>query len=196
MSAAMHIYDQRGQRKYLTLTEWQSFLRAAAAAPDEVRTFCETLAYTGCRISEALALTAARVDTGDGMVVIESLKKRRRGIYRTVPVPPAFLDRLERTHGLKATHALPDRGSAMRLWPWSRATAWRRVCEVMEAAGITGLHATPKGLRHGFGIRAISSGVPLNMAQKWLGHARLETTAIYADATGPEERQFAQRMWG
>ena len=65
----------------------------------------------------------------------------------------------------------------------------------MVAAGITGLHATPKGLRHGFGIKAVTSDVPLNMTQKWLGHARLSTTAIYTNATGDEEKQIAERMW-
>jgi integrase len=33
------------------------------------------------------------------------------------------------------------------------------------------------------------------MMQKWLGHARIETTAIYANAVGPEERAIASRMW-
>ena len=35
---------------------------AAAKAPREVRTFCGVLHATGCRISEALALTTDRVD--------------------------------------------------------------------------------------------------------------------------------------
>ncbi len=38
------------------------FLSASQKASREVRTFCLVLAYTGCRISEALALTADRVD--------------------------------------------------------------------------------------------------------------------------------------
>jgi site-specific recombinase XerD len=33
------------------------------------------------------------------------------------------------------------------------------------------------------------------MVQKWLGHANLATTAIYANAIGPEEKQLAERMW-
>jgi integrase/recombinase XerD len=41
----------------------------------------------------------------------------------------------------------------------------------------------------------VTSEVPLNMAQKWLGHARISTTAIYANATGPEEKLIAGRMW-
>jgi len=65
----------------------------------------------------------------------------------------------------------------------------------MTAAGISGPHATPKGLCHGFGIKAVTSGVPLNVLQKWLGYSALSTTAIYADATGPEAKQIAERMW-
>jgi integrase len=63
------------------------------------------------------------------------------------------------------------------------------------AAAIRGLCATPKGVRHGFGIKAVTSEVPLNMTQKWLGHARLATMAIYTDAVGPEEQKIAERMW-
>lgn len=191
----MRLYDLNGQRKYLTPVERTGFLQAAKGAPDDVRTFCGTLAYTGCRISEALALTAARVDLSDGVLVIESLKKRRKGVYRAIPVPPPFLKALDHAHDLTAARMQPDGGAGLRLWQWSRATAWRRVCDVMEAAGITGLHATPKGLRHGFGIKAVASQVPLNMTQRWLGHAQLSTTSIYLDAVGAEEKQLAERMW-
>jgi integrase len=58
-----------------------------------------------------------------------------------------------------------------------------------------GPHATPKGLRHGFGIHAIRSGVPLNLVQRWLGHSSMTTTAIYLQAIGDEERTIAARMW-
>jgi integrase/recombinase XerD len=66
---------------------------------------------------------------------------------------------------------------------------------VMVAAGLDGPHASPKGLRHGFGVAAVSAGIPLNLVQKWLGHAQLTTMAIYADAVGEEEQSIAARMW-
>ncbi len=49
-------------------------------------------------------------------------------------------------------------------------------------------------LRHGFGV-AVSAGIPLNLVQRWLGHAPLTATAIYADAVGAEEKDIARRMW-
>src|SRR4051794_10414664 len=57
-------------------------------------------------------------------------------------------------------------------------------------------HASPKGLRRGFGVAAVSAGIPLNLVQKWLGHAQLTTTAIYANAVGAEGKDIASRIWG
>jgi integrase len=37
--------------------------------------------------------------------------------------------------------------------------------------------------------------IPLPIVQRWLGHSRLETTAIYLDVSGDEERELAKRLW-
>jgi len=55
--------------------------------------------------------------------------------------------------------------------------------------------ATPRGLRHGFGVACIGALVPETLLQRWLGHARLSTTAIYAAVAGPEEYALAARLW-
>jgi integrase len=179
----------------LTPAEREAFLKAADEAEREVRTFCATLAHTGCRISEALALTADRVDLKDGTIVIESAKKRRTGIYRAIPVPPVLLDMLNLVHDVRTSQKRRDRGKEVRLWSWSRTKGWYVVCDVMKAAKIRGPHATPKGLRHAFGIKAITCGVPINTLQQLFGHAQLSTTSIYADAMGAEKRQLVERMW-
>ncbi|WP_297109167.1 tyrosine-type recombinase/integrase [uncultured Devosia sp.] len=177
-----------GRRKYLTPDERQRFIETAWTWPDpSVGTLCLLLAYSGCRISEALALAAAGIDHGERCIAFRSLKKRGAVVIRTVPLPDDVIARF--------LVMIPS-GDA-RLWPISRSTAWQRIKSVMQAAGIgQGIHATPKGLRHGFGIHAIRSGVPLNLVQRWLGHADIATTAIYTDALGAEEREFAGRMWG
>ena len=188
----MSLHDQAGGRKYLTREEHARFLQAADQAPRDVRAFCHTLAWTGCRISEALALTAERVDVATGTITFETLKKRQRGLFRTVPVPPELATMLDLVFGLRGL-----RGPAAKrpLWSWSRATAWRRVKEVLAAAGIEGAQASPKGLRHAMGVAAVGQGIPLNLVQRWMGHAQLTTTAIYAEAVGEEERSIAARMW-
>jgi integrase len=191
----MRLHTLDGARKYLTAGERNAFLREAARGDRAARTLCMTLAYAGCRLSEALALTVDRVDLAAGVLVVESLKKRRTGVYRSVPVPPALLDALDLVHGIRELQSRRGKGRGIRLWPWSRMTGWRVVHAVMEAAGLDGPQASPKGLRHGFGVAAVSAGIPLNLVQKWLGHAQLTTTAIYADAVGSEEKDIARRMW-
>ena len=121
-----------------------------------------------CGAALARSRTARQIDLSGRVVVFESLKKRRRGVFRAVPVPPELLDTLDMVHGIREAQR---RGQVQALlWPWSRMTGFRRVQEVIAAAGIpNGPHACPKGLRHGFGVQAVSQGIALNMVQKWLG---------------------------
>ena len=62
----MQLFDAEGRLLYCPEAERRAFLAAASRAPREVRTFCGTLHATGCRISEALALTARQVDLTAG----------------------------------------------------------------------------------------------------------------------------------
>jgi len=63
-------------------------MAAAARAARPVRTLCAVLHTTGCRISEALALTPEQLDLPGRAMVFKTLKKRCSGVYRAVPVPP------------------------------------------------------------------------------------------------------------
>lgn len=179
------LFDAHANRKYLVARERQAFVRAAFDECEAVATFCLTMAFTGARISEALAITAERIDVADEVIVFETLKQRRAGVFRAVPIPRALIDTLERHKA----------GCVGRLWPWGRTHAWKLVKSVMRKAGIAEGLCKPKALRHAFAVEAGQKGIPLNIVQRWLGHARIETTAIYAAAIGDEERNLARRAW-
>jgi len=155
--------------------------------------FLLTLLWTGTRVSECLALTAASFQLQSGIVSVVTLK-RRCPVVREVPVPDALVEALNREFGLSRRQSQP-RLTRKRLWGFSRWTAWRLVKAVMTEAGISGCSACPRGLRHGFGAGAVQAGIPVTLLQRWLGHARLETTAIYANLSGPEERDIAGKFW-
>ncbi len=72
---------------------------------------------------------------------------------------------------------------------------WKHIKAVMLAADIHGIHATPKGLRHGFGVRMAQKTRNPRLIQKLLGHKYLETTAIYMDLVGEEERAEVLGAW-
>jgi len=197
----MRLHDGSGNRLYLNAEERADFLAAARKRPARDRTVCETLHYTGCRPSELIEITPARIDLSGGTVTLRTLKKRTdttgrpRTVYRAVPVPPDYLDTLNTAHAVREAQRSKKR-AGVPLWPLSRVRVWQIVKEVMIEAGIPDApHRTCKGLRHGFGINATTNGVQLNMLKKWMGHASIETTAIYADAIGKEEQDIASRMW-
>lgn len=192
------LYDQRGNRLYLNHEERAAFLEAARTSDRQLKCLCHVLHYSGCRISEALELTPRRIDLLDQSLRIRTLKKRAAKIvYRDIPLPPPLIESLDNVFGIRETQKRGQRKELdMRLWPWSRVHAWRLIKGIMDTADIPeGPHKTPKGLRHGYGVHAMRSGIQLNMLQKWMGHADMKTTAIYANALGEEERQIAARMW-
>lgn len=112
----MRLFDGEGRRLYFTEDERRAFMAAAAKAPREVRSFCGVLHSTGCRISEALALTPQQIDLSGRVVVFESLKKRKAGVFRAVPVPPELLDTLDLVHSIREAQRRGEDAKAL-LWP-------------------------------------------------------------------------------
>jgi hypothetical protein len=55
--------------------------------------------------------------------------------------------------------------------------------------------ANPESVAPRFCGRSGTKKHPLNVVQRRLGHARIETTAIDASAIGDEERNLARRAW-
>jgi integrase len=187
------LYDERGRRKYLVPPERKAFLDAALDAGGKTASFCAVLVLTGARISEVLALTPQRIDDGNQAIHFETLKRRKRGITRAVPVPRKLLVLLDGVHGYRdAQHDSKCAGG--RLWTWSRTTAWRRVKAVMHSASTPEHVSQPKSLRHAFGAAATMNNVGLPMIQRWLGHSDINSTAIYTTLVGPEERKLAERV--
>jgi integrase len=184
--SARSAYDRAGRRKYLTKNEGQKFLHSALLLPRLEALFCLTLYYTGCRISEALSLRCEDVDYESKAVLIRSLKKRTKSESRRVPIPEFLAKQLRETG---------QSSEADAIWKFSRTKGWRIVKRVMAAARISGIHATTKGLRHGFGVRGAMVQIPVSLIQGWMGHSDASTTAIYLAVKDEEERELIEKTW-
>jgi len=179
------LHDRFGYRKYLNVDERDRFYRAVQIVEADVdRCFALILFYTGCRISEALRLTEDQVDLSERCLVFRTLKQRGETKHRAVPVPDDLIALLV---------SLPHGGG--KFFPFGRTTAWGRIKAIMEKADLEGIKATPKGLRHSHAIAALTEQTPLPVIQRWLGHAKIETTSIYCDYVGVEERALAEKLW-
>jgi len=191
----MRIFDTEGNRLYLTSSEVEQFLKLAKEQDPKLRTLAETMVFTGCRISEALQLSARSIERESNKIIFKSLKKRRGDIYRAVPVPANLIDLLTIGHDLIKKQK-KEKDSKILLWSWSRQHAFELIRKMMVEAEIPeGKHRSPKGIRHAYGVNAITKGIPINMLQKWMGHADIKTTSIYANAIGKEEADIASKMW-
>ncbi len=184
------LLTRRGLRKYLTPEERAALIAAAKSLRSRpARSFCLTLALTGARISEPLEVTPQHIDVAARTITLRTLK-RRKLVHRVIPVSDDLLEMLELIHDIHNRKKAGD-----PLWPIDRATAHRWVKQAMLIAGVGGPPASAKGLRHGFAIAALEKNVPLNVVSRWLGHSNLQTTTIYANFTGSEERGLSARMW-
>lgn len=189
----MRLHASDGTRLYLDERERAAFIAMCQDMPEPICSFSLLLVYSGCRLSEARHLTTADVLLTERSVCLRTLKRRSNTEYRYVPIPQALCDRLIMLRDSGDT----DRPYLFsdRTFPPTRIEAYRWVKSVMGELGYTGPKATPKGLRHTFGAHAIIRGVQLQMLQRWMGHASMDTTAIYSTLIGKEEREIAKRMW-
>lgn len=185
---------------YLLLPEIRKLLAVVKHANHHL--LLSTLWHTGGRISEILALTPSSfdLDPRGSYVSLTTLKQRgrpRRGALsqrpaRMVPiVDPVYVRELETyfaTYGLKRHE---------RLWPITRHAAAKRLqvaaVELRDAGGpdLVG-EISPHTFRHSFAVNAILHGVPLTVAQAWLGHANLSSTAIYTQVLAAETGHLMQ----
>jgi integrase/recombinase XerD len=201
----MRLFDPNGHRLYLTVEEIQRFLKAVKEEDDpRNRVLCQLMVYTGCRPTEALELTAERVLLSEREVVFRTIKKRKydqRGRlkspqYRHVPVPDQLIESMDLVFNIRKLLKKKETASEP-LWKMSRTTHWSLIKRNMDRADIKGKHATPKGLRHSFGVSMLSGDkpCPINVLSQLMGHTSSKTTEIYLQATGQEKRKLVMQAW-
>jgi integrase/recombinase XerD len=134
-----------------------------------------TVCYaTGLRISEAIRLTPAAIDSKRMVIRVEQGKGRKD---RYVMLPPTLLDMLRnywrRTH--PGEWLFPGRSAGQHVHPLTINLTCR---EVARRCGI-GKPVAPHALRHAFAVHLLEAGTDLRTIQLLLGHRNLSTTARY-----------------
>ena len=138
------------------------------------------LLLTGCRLGEIQTLQW-RFITGDGMELPDTKTGARR-----IPLPQAarvVLSALPRRPGNPYVIAgkMPGKHATDLQHPWRRIRA---------RAGLTGVRI--HDLRHTYASNAVSSGMPIQMVGRLLGHTQLQTTMRYAHLADDPVKQAAE----
>jgi len=129
------------------------------------------LAETGMRRGEALALTWDNVDFDQGWI---RLWETKGGKARSIPMTVKSRSILSTIDSWCTFYD----GPFLSIKPSSFTDAWNAAKKKMGLAGDRGF--TPHCLRHGFATRLVQAGVSIVTVKDLLGHAKIETTLIYA----------------
>lgn len=160
----------------LDKNEQHRLIRTALAEKDLRNTaIILTLLFSGLRVSELVALTPDDVKIGErgGSITVRAGKGNK---FREVPIPRDLRKCL-------GEYIVTKRSTSEYLFegqrdPWLTPRAVQLLCKkIGEKAKIDDL--TPHVLRHTLAHNLVAAGVTLDKVAAILGHASLNTTAIY-----------------
>ena len=176
--------------RFLTPLEVAEMFGAAEASPRDCM-LLKCLYFLGLRNSEAMNLNTEDIDTMNKTVKVIQGKGRKD---RYVPVPGDFAGELRLFIGGRKGLLFAGRGGKGNL---SDRHIRRIVKFYAQKANVRKYEEVhPHTLRHSYATHLQNSGVPLNVIQNLLGHARLETTAIYTHMGLDKAREFVETAFG
>lgn len=143
------------------------------------------LRFTGARISEVAGIDdQVDVDYRAGDVTLAVLKRHnphKKNMRKMVSVPPQAVNKLARYLA-----QYPEmKGKAFSV---NRSNFFRLFQKLTLDCGFSKTLAHPHVLRHTRALEMVRAGVPLTIVQQILGHANLNTTAVYLQFSGQEAK--------
>ena len=182
-----HVPGNKG-KKYpgtaITPADTQALMAACAETVhgQRMRALVATLAGTGLRISEALALTPADVNFEDRFVTVQKGKGGKRG---NSGIRPFALTELQVWLPVRADRGFTD--SQPVFCVLQGPTAGGRIRPVQIRTSLHALAARagvnkrvhPHGFRHGLAVEMVRKGVPLPIISRQLRHGNVAITTTY-----------------
>jgi len=175
---------------------------ALLAAPDPAtwtgrrdRTFMLLMVQTGLRVSELIGLRRNDIHLGTGAHVACHGKGRKDRITPLAkPTIGALRDWMAESPGQPTDPVFPTRTG----YSLSRDAVEHRLARHQATAALTcpslhTKHITAHALRHTAAMRLLEAGVDTTVIALWLGHEKVDTTAIYLHAhLGIKEKALAR----
>ena len=193
------------EKVYLSAAELglleKAMLPSSLVATRDAFLFC---CYTGLRHSDLSALSTANVQTWDGSRILRLTQTKTRtavSIYLTPPAA-ALLDKYEGTRA-QLLPAYSNQVMNRYLKRIAQLAGLREMVEVVTIEeGKVVKRQQPKHelvsmhtARHTFAVLSLMRGLPVAVLQKVLGHAKIQTTMLYAKVVEDFQHQEMRRIW-
>ncbi|GAA4361860.1 site-specific integrase [Hymenobacter saemangeumensis] len=204
-SREMKVQWAEVDKVYLTATELaaleSALLPSTLVATRDAFLFC---CYTGLRHSDLHELNTANVQEWDGSRVLRLTQTKTRtavSIYLTPPAA-ALLDKYAGTRA-KLLPAFTNQAMNRNLKQITKLAGLRQAVETVSVEGgkvvkrqqpkhdLVTMHTA----RHTFAVLSLMRGLPVAVLQKVLGHAKIQTTMIYAKIVEDFQHQEMRRVW-
>lgn len=160
----------------LSRDEEQRLIQIAYRYKGERGLLIKTLFQTGARVSEFVNIKVEDFFLDEAMILITKGKGNKS---RYVPILPELAHEM-RTHlGDRTTGYLFETNRHLSYSP-------RRIQQIVKATAAKAKikkRVYPHLLRHSVATTLLERGMPIEQIQKFLGHAKLETTQVYAEST-------------
>jgi site-specific recombinase XerD len=139
---------------------------------------------TGLRVSELITLRRDEIHLGAGAHVACHGKGRKDRITPlTKPAVQAMCSWLDESSGTPTDPVFPTRtGRSLSRDAIERRLTRHHATAARMCPSLNGKHITAHALRHTVAVRLLEAGVDTTVIARWLGHERVDTTAIYLHA--------------
>lgn len=174
-------------------------LREACETPLE-HALLEFFYSSGCRIGEVLPLKRHDINLENRSVVVRGKGDKEREVYFTRECKAFLLAYLEsRTDTepylfIKENKNKPGKADNLQPRPLS-AHQMRYVLHKVTARAKTKERVYPHRFRHTYACLLLDNGAPLDVIQSLMGHAKMDTTRIYAELRGEKRRELYEKFF-
>jgi len=179
VSRKLRVKEPDKKPAFLTEEELKRVREAMERLPKHVRLAFETMLWTGLRVSEVAGLTGEDVIIENGKVFLR-VKEGKGQKERLVPVMDKEL--------AKELLSLSKAKGKASLFGVCDGTLKDYAYKVKRASGVN-FHS--HRLRHTLATRLLSKGISLDVVQKILGHASINTTRRYAETLPEKIKELA-----
>ncbi len=151
----------------------------------------ELIFSTGCRIGEIYKLNRGDIDWETRSIIVNGKGDKERECYFSTRAGIWLKKYLKiRNDDHKALFVTERR-------PFRRVSISRLRDVIKGAAARAEIQTSvyPHRLRHSYACHLLENGAPLELIQSLMGHAKMETTRIYAALSGPRRREMYRRYF-